>query len=324
MTAIDKYIRLEAIGKWRSGPNEPTREVVVSFGNATLQLTGLDDTPLSHWALRAVKRIGSKGSGIIYSADSQGDETLLIDDAEMIRAITAVTFEIGQAKPAKSRFKKFAWLGVLLATIILLSQSPPLIYTWAVKLTSPVRMQEFSEQMQTQLFQSTDFTCTDSRATRALADFSQALFSDFPPRIVVLKGDANTASGLSDSFVYLSVEPVLAAENASVLAAMIAVDYAMSQRRALLYQTVQNAGPLAGIKHIFGQNITAELPITNATPNAEDFIAARNRLQDLRIDTKPLQELAAQYGFGLPLDANIVPQNFETETFAAIQQHCKT
>lgn len=322
MTAIDKYIRLEAIGQWRPAPDEPTQEVVVSFGNATLQLTSLEDTPLTHWALRAVKRIGSTGNAIIYSTDSQGDETLLIDDAEMIRAITAVTREVGQQEPKKKSRKKFVWLGFLIVILGLLSQSPPLIYAWATKLTSPLRLQNFSKEMQIRLFPDNDFACTDSRASRALADFLQAMFDAYPPHVFVVNQSSIQSYGLANTLIYLPLDTVLAAKNPETLAAEIALNYAMSDRRALLYQTLETAGPLAAIQHIFGKNVTPELPITNASPNGEDFVAARDRLQNLRIDTTPLQELAAQHGFGLPLNT-ATPEAFEPDSFAALQQYCR-
>jgi hypothetical protein len=38
LTALERYIRLEATGLWRETPDTPPREVVVSFGKATLLL----------------------------------------------------------------------------------------------------------------------------------------------------------------------------------------------------------------------------------------------------------------------------------------------
>ena len=54
MTALDRYVRLEAVGLWREAPGAPPREVVVSFGNATLLLTDLEERPLGHWAPSSV------------------------------------------------------------------------------------------------------------------------------------------------------------------------------------------------------------------------------------------------------------------------------
>ena len=63
MTALEKYVRLEALGRWRERAGDPPREVVVSLGNATLLLKDLDERPLGHWALAGVVRLGARRRG---------------------------------------------------------------------------------------------------------------------------------------------------------------------------------------------------------------------------------------------------------------------
>ena len=58
MTALDRYLRLEAVGLWRERADAPAREVIVSFGRSTLVLTDLEERPLGHWALAGVVAIG--------------------------------------------------------------------------------------------------------------------------------------------------------------------------------------------------------------------------------------------------------------------------
>ena len=91
MTALEKYVRLEAIGQWRETPARAPREVVVSFGDATLVLADLADRPLGHWALAGVEAIGTDGGATLYAMSRDGTETLAIRDADMIEAIAAVT-----------------------------------------------------------------------------------------------------------------------------------------------------------------------------------------------------------------------------------------
>ena len=91
MTALERYVRLEAIGLWRERPEAPPREVVVSFGNATLVLKDLADRPLGHWALAGVTVVGRDGPATIYAMTADGGETLAIRDPEMVAAIAAVS-----------------------------------------------------------------------------------------------------------------------------------------------------------------------------------------------------------------------------------------
>ena len=58
MTALERYVRREAIGVWRERLEAPPREVVVSFGNSTLVLKDLAERPLGHWALAGVTVVG--------------------------------------------------------------------------------------------------------------------------------------------------------------------------------------------------------------------------------------------------------------------------
>jgi hypothetical protein len=92
MTALDQYIRLEAIGLWQETPETPEREVVVSFGNASLVLSDTSDRPLAHWSLVGIRPLRVDPDGAtVYSTTLDGYETLAIRDAEMVRAIAAVS-----------------------------------------------------------------------------------------------------------------------------------------------------------------------------------------------------------------------------------------
>jgi hypothetical protein len=92
MTALQKYIRLEATGQWRESKGQGPREVLVSFGKATLVLSDFKDRPLTHWSLAAIGVVGT-GPGVTYALDAGAEETLEIDDAEMNAAIAEVTAE---------------------------------------------------------------------------------------------------------------------------------------------------------------------------------------------------------------------------------------
>ena len=90
MTALDRYVRLEAVGLWRETPEADPREVVVSFGNTTLVLTDLAEHPLGHRALAGVSALGRDGGPHRLCDDRRGGETLTIRDSDMVAAIAAV------------------------------------------------------------------------------------------------------------------------------------------------------------------------------------------------------------------------------------------
>jgi len=48
MTALEKFERLESLGLWKETETSQKKEVIVSFGNASLVLSDNLDTPLTH------------------------------------------------------------------------------------------------------------------------------------------------------------------------------------------------------------------------------------------------------------------------------------
>ena len=177
MTAIDKYTRLEAVGWWFEAGRQEAREVIVSFGDATLQLTSLKDVPLTHWSLLATERIGTRGEAVIYSADPEQHEVLEIEDRDMIRAISAVTSALAPPPPPPKL--RWFWRAMALAGVATgLFYTPPLITKTATVLTPPARAAALSDQLEEQLENDFGTPCTGWQGQRAMEAFSASLFPD--------------------------------------------------------------------------------------------------------------------------------------------------
>lgn len=121
MTALAQYIRLEASGRWREKEGDPWRDVLVSFGDATLVLSDFQERAFAHWALAALVR-EDRGDGLVrYRPAERSRDVLELNDAEMIDAITQVSRQAeGKAeidKPLKNIRKK----ALLLLSICLVS-----------------------------------------------------------------------------------------------------------------------------------------------------------------------------------------------------------
>ena len=56
MTALTQYQRLESSGLWREAPDAQRREVIVTFGDASIIITDKNERPLTHWSLAALIR----------------------------------------------------------------------------------------------------------------------------------------------------------------------------------------------------------------------------------------------------------------------------
>ena len=91
VTALTQFQRLEATGVWRPNSSERLRDVIVSFGDATLILSDpRTDTPLAHWSLPAVTRLNPGDHPARYAPGEMDVEWLEVEDELMISAIDKV------------------------------------------------------------------------------------------------------------------------------------------------------------------------------------------------------------------------------------------
>lgn len=122
MTALAEYARLESRGIWRADQNAQRRDVIVSFGDATLILTDKADRPLTHWSLPAIERLNRGVRPAIFSPDPDHGETLEIDDDTMIDALETIrrTVQKRQAHPGALRRMLGLAVLVLFALLVIL------------------------------------------------------------------------------------------------------------------------------------------------------------------------------------------------------------
>ena len=121
MTALEQYQRLEATGLWQDGPDVPLRDVIVSFGDATLILSDpRTDTPLAHWSLPAVTRLNPGDHPARYAPGEMDVEWLEVEDELMISAIDKVHRAIEASKPPSGRLRNVLMLTAAAASLALI------------------------------------------------------------------------------------------------------------------------------------------------------------------------------------------------------------
>ena len=322
MTAIDKYIRLEAVGWWFEAGRQEAREVIVSFGDATLQITSLKDVPLTHWSLLATNRVGTRGEAVIYSADPEQHEVLEIEDTDMIRAISAITSALVTPVPAPI-WRRWVGRGLGVAVLAgLLWAAPPLIYKTITLLTPPARIAALSKDMQQGLRTTYGEECQGWLGTRALQAFSQKLIPDYPLQLIILEGQAPPAIALPDT-VSLSKAALLEAQTPNALATLVMTHWAMGQNRKPLAAYIATLGPIGAVRSlILGQFPTGAKPITT-TPDGADYLLARDYLQSHGHSAFQLQENARADGIGLPLGSVISDSDtFSFDGYDVLQNIC--
>jgi len=317
MTAIDKFIRLEAVGWWFEAGRQEAREVIVSFGDDTLQISSLKDVPLTHWALLATKRIGTRGEAVIYSADPEQHEVLEIEDTDMIRAISAITSAL--ATPLAKRKTRWIWRGAGLALVLgALSQSAPLIYSMTGLTTSPARLADVSETLR----EYAGPACEGWLGKRALAGFGAALFpNQIPPVMTVFEALDASVQALPNGDILISKQ-ALEALSANALATQVVAGWAHAQNGSAKSALIQALGPVGAFRYLISGRFPAPLPpVADIALNAEDYILARDHLLALGLSPDGLQRLASANGYGLPLPQTALPE-FAFSEYEAMQGIC--
>ena len=104
MTALKEYDQLECTGLWRSGPAEQRREVAVSFGDATIVLTDMQNRALAHWSLAAINLQKHAGDTAILRPGSDSDAILEISDRVLLEALAKLHKAIERSRPHPGRF----------------------------------------------------------------------------------------------------------------------------------------------------------------------------------------------------------------------------
>ncbi len=91
MTALDRYAKLEAVARYLDGVSAEAREVVVSFGERSLVIVGLDDRAIAHWPLASLRAVGAPAERPLELVpDPTSDERVLLEDSEMSAAIAEI------------------------------------------------------------------------------------------------------------------------------------------------------------------------------------------------------------------------------------------
>ncbi len=321
MTAIDKYVRLEAIGWWFEAGRQEGREVIVSFGDETLQITSLKDVPLAHWSLLATKRISTRGETVIYSADPDAQEILEIEDPDMVRAISAITSQLSApARPPSKR--RWIWRGLGIGVVLaLLSQSPPLIYSTANTLTPPSRLGELSERLRDRIRENQGEECLGWQGRRALSAFSNALLPEPASTLMVFNDLSAPMQALPDGSVILSRSAV---EDSSLeqLVALVTLGWAETMEQIPQSDIIKALGPVGALRYIISGRFPANLPeIAPLGDRGESYLRARDYLVESGISPAALQRLAKENGIGLPLPPAALPA-FEFEAYDILKNIC--
>lgn len=249
MTALTQYQRLEAPGLWRAGAEAQRRDVIVSFGDASLVITDQREVALTHWSLAAVKRMNPGERPAIFTPDGNPNEELELDDPTMIEAIGKVSAAIDRARPHHGRLR----LRLLAVTVLALTAAAVFWLPGALRLhtarvvPASVR-QDIGQAIAARATALAGAPCADAAGRAALARLGKQVFPDQPLHLVVLPGGLPDATHLPGHIVLLNRSVVEDHEEADVVAGYIVAETVRAQLRDPMDELLENAGIIASLR----------------------------------------------------------------------------
>ncbi|NBE07933.1 hypothetical protein [Paragemmobacter ruber] len=300
MTALKKYQRLESPGLWRDSPEAQRREVVVAFREATLVLSDpRTELPLSHWSLPAVERLNPGTLPALYGPAPDSDETLELDDPDMIAALETVRGAVRKGTPRPGRLRGSLLGGATLAILAICAFFlPDALVRHTAAVLPPATRAQIGTAALADISRLTGAPCSTTLGDRALGLLSERLFGDAGVQLAVLPEALAGAAALPGNILLLG-RPMLTAAASPEVPAGFALTEALR---------AETEDPMIPILHHAGFAATVRLLTTGSLPEGaldglgEAFLAApRPPLPDepllARFDAADVS--SAPYGFAL-------------------------
>lgn len=206
MTALTKYQKLECTGLWRNAPDAQRREVVVSFGEASLTMSDpRTELALSHWSLPAVERLNPGEMPALYAPGRDADETLELDDDDMIAALDTVYHALVSAQPHPGRLRNSIFGGITVLVLALgIFWMPGALVTHTASVVPPATRAEIGRMAEEDMIRLTGLPCEQPLGVRAAERLAARIFGLEAPPILVLRDGVTNTSHLPDGRILLS------------------------------------------------------------------------------------------------------------------------
>ncbi|MBS9717105.1 hypothetical protein ACFFUT_06340 [Pseudohalocynthiibacter aestuariivivens] len=277
MTALSKYDRLESTGLWRASPEHQKREVVVSFGDATLVLSDQNETALAHWSLPAVSRLNPGKRPAMFSPDPEAIEILELDDETMIQAIEKIRRALSRNTPHPGRLRLIA-LGVSIATVSALAflWLPGALVRQAAAVVPDVKRAEIGQRLRTNIRRLTGDTCSSELGDQALNRLRARLLPE-GRKLVVVRSGVSVSEHLPGGYILMNRALVEDHEDPEVVAGYILAEALRSQLEDPLERLLKATGPITSFRLL----TTGSIPNETLANYAETFLTIpKSKLPD--------------------------------------------
>jgi hypothetical protein len=336
MTALSEYQRLEATGLWRETEDSQRREVLVSLGDATLMISTLSETALSHWSLPAVHRLNPGKMPALYAPDVEADELLEISEPEMIAAIEKVRGVIERSRPHPGRLRLILGAGLsILVLAVVVFWLPGAVLRQTASVLPEAKRAELGRQILAEMAELAGRPCGDPAGVTALARLARSTLGTDPPRLVVLPSSVPRSAHLPGNIMVLNRSLVEDYETPEVLAGFLVAE---DERRAM-QDPAERLFEEAGLIAAFRMLTTGQIDQSYLHDHAVTLLTRT----PLPLDAEPLlarfaavEISSAPYAFALdlsgettlpliegdPMRARLRAPLLPDESWVALQQIC--
>jgi hypothetical protein len=255
MTALDKFDRLESLGLWKETQSSQKKEVVVSFGKASLVLSD-KDTPITHWALNAVEISASSDDQVIYTPDKNGFETLEISDPTMNRAITKIQKEIRRPRSHRGRIRLLS-IGLIVISFCLLATFwlPTALAEYTATAVSDAKAREIGAKLMPHINQYAGKPCRTNASSYVIRKLEDRLIGSDNNTLFIADLGARYSTHLPGGIILTNRALVEDFDGPEVLAGFILMEKALREHNPALKELFINAGPIATISFLVSGHI---------------------------------------------------------------------
>ncbi len=289
MTALKKYQRLECPGLWRETSDTPAREVVVSFREASLILSDpKTELALAHWSLPAVSRLNAGKDPALF-APGADDETLEIEDRDMIAALATVRGALEAARPRTGRLRNWMLAGASAIVASAFFWMPDAVVSHTVSVAPQATRVRLGEMALAEMVHMTGAPCTAPLGRRAAENLATRVFSDDDVHILVVPQGLSRPVHLPNGQIMVPRALVEQQDNPAPLAGYAIVERARAAEVDPLLPLLRYAGIGATLRLL----TTGTLPqgaldgyaevLRDATPSTVDETALLARFADAEV-----------------------------------------
>ena len=295
MTALTRYQRLECLGIWRETPQAQRRDVVVSFGNASLILSdSRSDIALTHWSLPAVERLNPGSNPALYSPAADRLETLEIEDASMIDALATVhrAIESQRFRPGRLRFSAIISVTVL-AFVLGVFWMPGALVRHAAQVVPASKRAEIGRIVLADMNALTGAPCTEPAGLIALTKLRDRVLGPGNGELVALMQGFDTTRHLPGGVILIARPLIEDNDSADIAAGYILAEQLRDDQTDPMIDLLN----YAGLRATFRLLTTGDLPanaligygaaVLNATAPPPDAAALLERFAGKQIPAKP-------------------------------------